>query len=525
MHDPKGDPFHANDHSLKLVAWNVSSRYAAIIVEMVIGLVMLPFNIGHLGQSAYGLWLLSASLTTHFNILDLGYGGSLLKFTAQFRAHRDVRALNEAVSTMFVLFAGVGLLAYGGAVLVAHHLDVFFALTPEQAALGKWVVMIVAIPVALNFPFSVYGGVVGGFQRYHINSTVSIATSICVAAANVAVLQAGYGLLELVMATTSVRVVSYFAYRLNAHRIFPALHIRPSLFRRERIRELTSFGIYWAMIDWANRLNYSLDSLIAGAFLGPAAVAVWAVAERLIHGTQVFTNQLNGVLFPVVVDSDALQRRERLQRVLIEGTRLSLAMVLPVAMALVTLSGPLIYAWVARKEPNLMGAVVIVQILAFSVSMRVGTATASVILKGAGQHKMLAWTNIMTGVVNVGLSTLLVRWYGLPGIAAGTLIPVALATTFIIFPAACRRVGLPVRHLLARAVWPAVWPALAVVGLLAMARTAIDQTLVSVAITGALGALAYVVLFFGVAIERRDRELYTSRALEILGRRALPSTV
>ncbi|MGE0444956.1 MAG: oligosaccharide flippase family protein [Vicinamibacterales bacterium] len=525
MHDPKADPFHAHDHSLKLVAWNVSSRYAAIIVEMVIGLLMLPFNIGHLGQSAYGLWLLSASLTTHFNILDLGFGGSLLKFTAQFRARRDVLALNEAVSTMFVLFAGVGLLAYSGALIVAHHLDFFFALTPDQAETGKWVVMIVAIPVALNFPFSVYGGVVGGFQRYHINSTVAIATSLCVAAANVAVLQAGYGLIELVMATTSVRVVSYFAYRLNAHRIFPALHVRPSLFRRHRIRELTSFGIYWAMIDWANRLNYSLDALVAGAFLGPAAVAVWAVAERLIHGTQVLTNQLNGVLFPVVVDSDALERRERLQRVLIEGTRFSLAMVLPVAMGLVTLSGPLIYAWVGRKEPNLMGSVIVVQILAFSVATRVGNATASVILKGAGEHKMLAWTNILTGVVNIGLSMLLVQWYGLAGIAIGTLIPVATSATLVIFPAACRRVGLPVRHLVARAVWPAAWPALVVFGLLAVARGVIEQTLLSVAITGALAALLYVALFFGLALQRRDRELYTTKALEILGRRPLPSAV
>ena len=90
-------------------------------------------------------------------------------------------------------------------------------------------------------------------------------------------------------------------------------------------------------------------------------------------------------------------------------------------MALATLSGPLIYAWVGRTEPNLMGSVVIVQILAFSVTMRVGNATASVILKGAGEHKMLAWTNIMTGVVNVVLSMLLVRRYGLAGIAAGTV--------------------------------------------------------------------------------------------------------
>ena len=42
--------------------------------QALIGLVLLPFNVHHLGQSAYGLWMLTASLTTYFSVLDLGFG-------------------------------------------------------------------------------------------------------------------------------------------------------------------------------------------------------------------------------------------------------------------------------------------------------------------------------------------------------------------------------------------------------------------------------------------------------------------
>lgn len=519
------DLFHANDHSLRLVAWNVSSRYAAIIVDTVIGLVMLPFNVGHLGQAAYGLWLLSASITSHFTILDLGYGGSLIKFIAQYRAHRSVQALNEIASTLFFVFAAAGTLAYAGAAVVAFHLDFLFKLTPDQAESGKWVVLAVALPLAMNFPFSVYGGIVGGFQRYHVNSWVSVSTSIGVAAVNVAVLSSGYGLIHMVAATTAVRVLSYFVYRLNAHRIFPALRIRPAFFRRDRLRELTSFSMYSALIDWGNRLNYSLDSMVIGAFMGPAFVAVWAVAERIISGTQLLTNQLNGVLFPVVVDSDALQRRARLQRVLVEGTKFSLAMVLPMAITLMSLAHPLIYAWVGRKSPGLMGSAVIIQILALAVALRVGNATGTVILKGAGEHRMLAWTNILTGVVNLALSVLLVHWYGLVGVAVGTLIPVGLAAVFVLYPAACHRVGLSVGSVWRQAVWPTAWPAAVVGCILTLTRDFTGDTLVGVALASAAGGLLYLGLFFAVAIGRRDRALYTTKALEILGRRPLPSVI
>ncbi len=517
------DVFPQDGSALRLVAWNVSSRYAAILVDTALGLVMLPFNIAHLGQSAYGLWLLSASITTHFSILDLGYGGSLIKFIAQYRAQRSVQALNEITSTLFFVFALFGSLAYLGAAIAAFNLGWIFKLTPDQAETGKWVVLAVALPLALNFPFSVYGGIVGGFQRYHVNSVVAIGTSLAVAAVNVGVLLSGHGLVTMVFATTVVRVASYFIYRLNAHRIFPALRIRLAYFQRARLRELTGFSVYSALIDWGNRLNYSLDQMVIGAFMGPAAVAVWAVAERIISGTQLLTNQLNGVLFPVVVDSDALQQQDRLQRVLIEGTRFSLLMVLPIAATLLALGHNLVEAWVGRRSPALMGAVPVIQLLAFAVAVRVGNASGTIILKGAGLHKMLAWTNILTGVVNVALSIALVRRFGLIGVAVGTLIPIAFASIVVLYPAACRRVGLPLMAAVRHAVIPPLWPAVVVGCMLALARDLAAGTLVGVALLAAAGGLIYLGLFFGIAIGRSDRVLYTTKALELLGRRTVPS--
>ena len=51
------------DRIVELVAWNVSTRYVAIFVDGAIGLVLLPYNVAHLGRSAYGLWALTASVT------------------------------------------------------------------------------------------------------------------------------------------------------------------------------------------------------------------------------------------------------------------------------------------------------------------------------------------------------------------------------------------------------------------------------------------------------------------------------
>jgi O-antigen/teichoic acid export membrane protein len=516
MNGSDSQVFRADDRPVVMIARNLSASYLAILVDAALGLVMLPFNVTHLGTAAYGLWVLTASLTVHFSLLDLGYGGGGVKFIAHYRARRDRQAVNEIASTLFVVFAVLGCIAYGIAAVLAFHLDTFLRITPEQAQIGKQILLVISLNVALNLPFSIFGGVVNGFQRQHVNGVVAVACSVLVAAVNVAVLMAGFGLVPLVIATTAVRLLAYLAYAVNAYRTFPALRITPALFRWDRLKEVSGFSIYSSAIDWAYKLNYQLDQLVVGAFLGIAPVAVWAVAERIIGATQMLTAQFNAVLFPVVVDSDASARADRLQEILIQGTRLSLATVLPIASALVVLADPLVRAWVGARKPELLGSVPVLQILAVAVAIRVGSGTATTVLKGAGQHRMLAYVNMATGVANLVLSIILVRWWGLVGVAVGTLVPIAFSACVVLYPAACRRVGLPLRAVVS--VVPALWPAVVVCAALVVTRKISPVTLPAIAAQIAFGGLLYLALFI-IAIGRRDRAIYTAKVLELLDHR------
>src|SRR4029079_17870947 len=108
------------------VARNVSTRYIAIAVEMGVGLLVLPFNLAHIGKAAYGLWVLATSVTAYFSVLDLGYSGALVKFVAQYRAKRDVRALNEILSTLFFICVLAAAVMYGPAGILAMFVDRVF---------------------------------------------------------------------------------------------------------------------------------------------------------------------------------------------------------------------------------------------------------------------------------------------------------------------------------------------------------------------------------------------------------------
>jgi O-antigen/teichoic acid export membrane protein len=502
---------------IRLIFRNVSVNYLVTGTELLIGLFMLPFNVAHLGQSAYGLWVLAASVTVYFSMLDMGYGVAQVRFAAHYRAKRDTEALNQIASTMFCVFTAVGLAAYTIAVVIALNLESFFRLTADQATTGRGVLLMVSAYVALGFPFSVFGGIVNGFQRTYLNGIVAFITAVVVALVNVLVLRAGYGLFELVAATTSVRILSYFGYALNAYRVFPALRIRLKSFSWVRLREVTGFSVFILLIDLANKLNYSTDTIVIGIFLSTVAVAVWAVAQRLIEIVQRITDQLNSALFPVVVDSSTIQHTERLQKILLQGTRLSLAMVVPLATGLALLARPAVITWVGA---DFAGSIPIIHVLSIAVAIRVGNATSSMILKGSGEHRLLAIANIVMAVSNLLLSLLLVQWYGLIGVAVGTLLPLMAVSLLVVFPAACRRVQMRRSEVIRKAVWPATWPALIMAGFLLMTRNIFDTGWTRLFVQTATAGTIYVGLFLRFAISESERDWYFTHIRRLINPRS-----
>jgi O-antigen/teichoic acid export membrane protein len=504
------------DRPLELLARNVGTRYLALLVDGLIGLLLLPFNVAHLGPSAYGLWMLTASVTWFFGVLDLGYGGSVVKFVAQYRAWRDRAALNEILSTIAVVLTGIGGLCFVVTLVLAWQLPRIFNIDPAQVPVARSVLLIIGAYLTIRFAFAIFGSVVYGFQRYYLNNGVSIGVSVIVAAVNIGVLGAGHGLVALVAATTVVRLLSLGFFAMNAYRVFPGLRVRPTLFRRERLKEVTGFSVYMLVLDWSAKLNYSADALIIGAVLNTVAVAVWTVAQRLSQVSQQLTNQLNDALFPLVVDSDAAHQNRRLQVIMTQSTKWSLACAAPLCIGLITLADPLIHAWVGSGFAE---SVLPTRILLLVVLVRTTTASANMILKGAGQHRLLALTNAATAAVNIGLSLALIRPFGLVGVAAGTLLPVSFSAVFVLYPAACRRVGLPLRQPLLEAVWPATWPAAVMLAAMWLLAPRGQAGLPAIIASLALGALLYAAFFLAFGTTREERRLYGTKLRNLVWRR------
>jgi hypothetical protein len=283
-------------------------KYASLAINIGTGIFLLPFTIDHLGKEIYGLWMIVASMTAYFHLFDGGFRHSLVRHIAEADAQRDANRINELASTFVVIFGGIGLAVLGGTATVALGvLPRYPKIDPTHLATAQAVMLILGARVALALPMSVFGAVSTSRQAFARNGITAIAVTLLQTFATVQVLSRGYGLVPLVATTTLIGVLSYVVYAHTAFSVLPSLRINPmKYFRSERVRELASFGVYVFFINIAVQVGFNLDNLVVGAWLGTAAVAVYAVSFRLASYQRQLCNQFNGLLFPVLVRFGAL---------------------------------------------------------------------------------------------------------------------------------------------------------------------------------------------------------------------------
>jgi O-antigen/teichoic acid export membrane protein len=165
--------------------------------------------------------------------------------------------------------------------------------------------------------------------------------------------------------------------------------------------------------------------------------------------------------------------------------------------------------------PGFEGGIAAAQILAFVVVLRAWIAMPSTVLKGTNHHRYLAVVSASGAVANLLLSIPLVKLWGLVGIALGTAIPVTVISCGLIFPKACRVVGLSLWQGYREVVWPALWPAVVVLAMLAATRHAVPVRLLPVLVHLAAGGAAYAVLFFRFGLSRDERRWVSSAVTQV----------
>jgi O-antigen/teichoic acid export membrane protein len=477
------------------------------------GFFLAPFVLHRVGATDYGLWILISSLTGYASVLEFGISSAVIKYVAELRVKGDRDEMHALIGTSLTLYTVLGVLAILFSVVIALLLPHFIHVPPGDEGKATRLVLLAGVGLGISIPATIIVGVLRGLQRFDLLNLLYVINTLLSAAATVAVLLAGWGVLGIAAVAIPVTILTQLPGRWLVRHADPEMRISWRGYRRDRVRRVTGFSFKLFIIQIARQLQSRTDVIVIAGTLPIAAVTPYSFGRRLGEIPNQLANQFIRTLMPLASGLHAESDWTRLRAMYVASTRLAVAISAPLAVILTVLAPSLLTLWIGPAYANYWQVVLLISL---SSVAGISQYPAGAMLQGMARHNILSMTSIANGVINLLLSLYLVRHMGITGVALGTFVPVLLEAALIMpFTMRLLKVRWPVvlRDAWLPALAPAVPAALVTYALQALAQ---PHSWIMLGLIAAIGGLVYAAVYFIFRATATEREMVwnmLSRAL------------
>ena len=424
------------------LAWNVFAAWTGYFVVAAAGFLVPRFMDRSLGQQALGVWDFGWSLVSYFSLAELGVGSGIIRYVAKYRASGDVAALRRVAASVTGLSLAAGALTLLLTLASAWLLPLLMrADLISQLSSARWLVLLLGMTIASQLALQTYRGVLAGCHRFDVLNSITASFEALNSLAIVGVLFAGGGLIALGVVCFGMQLVADLTRMFFAYRACPELRVRLASADWSEARRLLRYGIKASIYSVSALLLIQANKLIVGGALGFATLAVFSRPLALIRTLETFASKFAYVLTPTASSLQSSGRQEQLSRLLLEMTRLGVALALPMVLLLAILGDPIMLLWMGpRYQPGLS-----MQILSLGYLGSLALGPVGRILFGMNLHGWPALVSLAGAALSVllGMLNASVLHWGLTGAALAIAVPLSLSQV-LIGAYACRKFALPV---------------------------------------------------------------------------------
>jgi len=420
-------------------AKNLSSNWALYAVSAVISFFLMPYILAKIGQAALGIWILVGSFSGYLGLFDFGIGFAVVRYVARYQQTGDVDSRNRIVATSFYLACLLSLLVVGATLYLMINAAGFFDIPADLIVPSRMVILLIGLSIAIGFPLSIFSeALAGGLWRYDLFNKVGLTTAFLRTGLTIAFLELGWGLAGLGLAALIGSLIGYLWRMKMLFSLLPDLSVSPRLIGWKIIRQISDYSFFSFLLVLSSRIAFYSDSFIVGFFRGVEDVAIFGIAAKLTEYLRQLIFTMTRLFSPVAARYDPDTDRASLRRIFYDGSRLHLLFSLPLSMLLFFWGGSLIRLWVGDAfGPS--QAVLQILLLGHIVSFLQGIGGE--VLLGVGRHRNFAILSMLAAITNIVLSIILIKVWGLAGVAWGTTIPLAILSVGYLPVATLRLVG------------------------------------------------------------------------------------
>ena len=401
------------------------------LVTLPLLFIITPLILKFVGKEVYGIWSLTATIIIFAELFGGVYSPTALGIVVpKFNPKKQAKDINEIINTLFVFYLGSAVVMFFIYLLAEGQIiKLFFKVGEPLIPITKFVLGVSFYLFLVNFVLTSFAYMFHGFNILYPAHILHSVMAYLRVGCMIGALFMGYGIKGIVIVQMASIFLETTLLIIFAKRVFPPLAFNPKMYSFAKLKMIFSLSVKLMFTRLSLIVNQNVDKLILGYFINPVMVAYYQIGASITK----YISQVPGMLSSIsLIQAVAeLKNKDKLDKVynLYDRTNKYIFFIaLLLASGIVIFGKEFLFLWLGQGYTQ---AYVVLVFLSFSYTYSLVGIPVMYILNGLEKVNGPMIIAAFTAVLNIVLSIILTKSYGLLGALSGTAISMFIGTSVL----------------------------------------------------------------------------------------------
>ena len=420
--------------------------YGSIAIRNVAALLLIPFIINHLGVSDYGIYSLVSALAGYLIVLEFGLANTTIRFLSVYQANNEKAKESEFISSIVVIYGALALCVVAIGLIIWFKLPAIFqqSMTLAEIQLLQSAFLVLLVNVVITLMSNSLTGIISTYQRFRFQKSTEILVFIARCMIVVGCLEAGFGVLAIVVIDTVTNLLHSLIRFLYIKRNID-IEFKAKLPDQATLKEIFVYSSFIALNVIVNQINWRVDNLIIGTLTNSKTLGIFNIGSQLLFSFIAFASAISNIFTPKIVQmvKQEVSKTVLMAQLCIIG-RYQMIVLGYVFVVFAAFGELFIQLFVGAEFSQAYWVALISMVPLMFVLAQTST---NAVLQGLNKHKIRSLLLLVTAMANIIISIILVKKIGMVGASWGTAFALFVGELLMVNIYLYRVIGLNMWHL------------------------------------------------------------------------------
>ncbi|MBQ3604049.1 MAG: polysaccharide biosynthesis protein [Clostridia bacterium] len=414
------------------VKWGAIISYLLIVFNSLYGFLIVPYILSSLGDVEYGVYKTISSLSSALMVLDLGLGGTTMRYIAKFKSDSQRDRIESFISMALGEGSIIGVVLIAVSVIIYCLIPSIYSegLSGNEIELAKKLFIILSVNMLFHIFENVLNGIISGHNKFTFANgmkLIRIFMRILILFVVFSFVKSSIALVLIDLFLTFFQIIVELIY-IRA-KLKTKIRLSFKGWDKEVFQESFKYTILLFITTIAAQVNNNLDNVVIGAIRGAAFVSVYSIGLLIFGMFEQLSTALSGVMLPTVTnilksDNDG----SKIEKTIVQIGRIQFMLLGAALIGFVILGKQFISLWLGD---NYFDAYNITLILMVPALLELCVNVCLSVLRAKNMLGFRTGVLLATTIMNAIITVVGVKLFGYYAAAIGTALSFLVGSVII----------------------------------------------------------------------------------------------